>query len=219
MFKIDKIVDLSWPIDNNSPIYPGDPIPSIQPFCTIKDIGYNLFSVHIGTQTGTHVDAPFHLRHGTKTIDQMPLKQFIGEAFVVDVSTKNDLEEITVNELVAFEKDFRRVKIVMFKTNWYKYVRTNKYLKHPYLNLEACKYLIKLGINLICIDTLNLDKTFEAKRFPVHEYCADNNVMVCENMAYFDKIDFPKPILVAIPMNIIGGDGSPVRAFVMKVAN
>ena len=219
MFKIDKIVDLSWTIDNNSPVYPGDPIPNIQPFCTINDIGYNLFSIHLGTQSGTHVDAPFHLRYGAKTIDQMPLKQFIGEAFIIDVSDKNELEEITIAELAPFEEDLKSVNIVMIKTNWYKYVRTDKYLKHPYLNIDACKYLITLGINFICIDTLNLDKTFEAKKFPVHEYCADNNVMVCENMANFDKIDFLKPVLVAIPMNIVGGDGSPVRAFVMRVNN
>ncbi len=209
---VKKIVDLSWPLSSETSIYPGDPIPSISTFSTINSIGYNLFSIHMGTQTGTHVDAPFHLIQNAKTIDRMPLDMFFGLATVIDVSSKNELELITVSDLEKHEMSLKANHIVLLQTNWDQYVHTDKYLKHPYLALDACEYLISLGVKLICIDTLNLDRSHNATTFPVHVRLAEKNIMVAENMTNFQQIDFKNPLIAAFPLNFVGCDGSPVRA-------
>ena len=36
--------------------------------------------------------------------------------------------------------------------------------------------------------------------------------MIGENWAFFDQIDFERPYVIALPMKLIGCDGSPVRA-------
>ena len=60
MHKIKKIVDLSWEFTADTPIYPGDPEPSVTVATTLENEGYNLSTLVMGTQTGSHVDAPYH---------------------------------------------------------------------------------------------------------------------------------------------------------------
>ena len=40
--------------------------------------------------------------------------------------------------------------------------------------------------------------------------------MIGENWAYFDQIDFDDAYVIAIPMKVIGTDGSPVRAIAVQ---
>lgn len=54
MRKIKKIVDLSWEFTAETPIYPGDPEPSVTVATTLENEGYNLSTLVMGTQTGTH---------------------------------------------------------------------------------------------------------------------------------------------------------------------
>ena len=80
MRKIKKIVDLSWEFTAETPIYPGDPEPSVTVATTLENEGYNLSTLVMGTQTGTHVDAPYHFSNSGETIDNMELDFFLGEA-------------------------------------------------------------------------------------------------------------------------------------------
>src|SRR5512140_1426948 len=59
MPKIKKIVDLSHALTPETPVYPGDPVPSFSVATTIEGEGYNLFTLVLGSQTGSHVDAPY----------------------------------------------------------------------------------------------------------------------------------------------------------------
>lgn len=88
MRKIKKIVDLSWEFTAETPIYLGDPEPSVTVATTLENEGYNLSTLVMGTQTGTHVDAPYHFSNSGETIDNMELDFFLGEAVVVRVTDK-----------------------------------------------------------------------------------------------------------------------------------
>lgn len=94
MHKIKKIVDLSWEFTADTPIYPGDPEPSVTVATTLENEGYNLSTLVMGTQTGSHVDAPYHFSNEGATIDQMELDFFLGDAIVVRVTDKKAEEAI-----------------------------------------------------------------------------------------------------------------------------
>ena len=51
MKKIKKIVDLSWEFTAETPIYPGDPEPSVTVATTLENEGYNLYTLVMGTHT------------------------------------------------------------------------------------------------------------------------------------------------------------------------
>ena len=84
-FRVKRIVDLSHPIDADTQVYPGDPIPRLSPATTIDRDGYNVLNVSMGSQTGTHVDAPYHFLADGPRIDAMELSMFLAPAMVVDV--------------------------------------------------------------------------------------------------------------------------------------
>ena len=156
MHNIKKIVDLSWEFTADTPIYPGDPEPSVTVATTLENEGYNLSTLVMGTQTGSHVDAPYHFSNEGATIDQMELDFFLGDAVIVKVTDKKADEAITMADL------------------------------EPY------------------------------KEFPVHDLFSEKRLMIGENWAYFDKIDFENPYVIAIPMKVVGCDGSPVRAIAVE---
>lgn len=216
MFKVKKFVDLSWPITKDTPIYPGDPEPSVTVATTIENEGYNLSEVVVGTQTGSHVDAPYHFSNEGATIDQMGLDFFFGEAVVVRVTDKKSEEEITMADMIPYENQITAGKIVLFNTNWYKNLGKDIFFEHPYVSKEVAEYLVKKGIRFICIDTINADKT-GGTEFPVHDLFSEKCLMIGENMANFDKIDFENPVIASFPLNIVGTDGAPVRIVAMEI--
>ena len=216
MFKVKRYVDLSWPLTKDTPIYPGDPEPDIQVATTIENEGYNLSSVFIGTQTGTHVDAPYHFSNDGDTIDKMELDYFFGEAVVIPVLGKGADEEITMGDIKAHKGKVTPGKIVLFRTDWDKNIGDDKFFHHPYLSEEVARFIVENGTRFVCIDTINVDKT-GGTEFPVHDLFVEKRLIIGENMRGFDQINFDKVLLAAFPLSIVGTDGSPVRAVAMEV--
>lgn len=215
MHKIKKIVDLSWEFTADTPIYPGDPEPSVTVATTLENEGYNLSTLVMGTQTGSHVDAPYHFSNEGATIDQMELDFFLGDAIVVRVTDKKAEEAITMEDIEPYKEQITPGKIVLFNTNWYKKRGTEEFFHHPYVNGEVAHYLVEQGVRFIGIDTINADQT-GGTEFPVLDLFSEKRLMIGENWAYFDRIDFENPYIIAIPMKVVGCDGSPVRAIAVE---
>jgi len=213
--KIEKIVDLSHPITNDTKVYPGDPEPNITVATTKENEGYNLFNVFLGSQSGSHVDAPYHFDSKGKTIDKMDLSYFMGKALIIDVSYKKSEEEISLDEVKKYEEKIKNSDIVLFRTDWYKKEKTDEFYEHPFLSKEAGEYLLSLDIKTLGIDTINLDNS-GGTEFPIHDMYAENEGLIAENLAFFDKVDFEEPFVMFLPLRLIGCDGSPVRAVAVE---
>ncbi len=70
---IKKLIDLSMPLTSQTPVYPGDPKPHLEPIATFSADGYHVSRLVLGSHSGTHVDAPFHFcEHGWR-LDDVPL--------------------------------------------------------------------------------------------------------------------------------------------------
>ena len=216
MWKVEKTVDLSLPLTNDTQVYPGDPEPEIKVATTIKEDGYNLHYVNIGSQTGTHVDAPYHFLQEGETIEKVDLSYFIGTGVIVNVQGKTANQAITLSDIMPYEKDFKPGAIALFNTNWYKHEGTSQYLEHPYLSAEACEYILNKGVNTFGIDAINIDPT-GGTEFPVHDMIAEKGGIIVENMAFLDHVDFDEPLVAFFPLKLVGCDGAPVRAAAIKL--
>ncbi len=211
MRKIKKIVDLSHDLTANTPVYPGDPVPNFSVATTIENEGYNLFNVSLGSQTGSHVDAPYHFSNQGPTIDKMDLKYFMGKGLIIDVTHKKRKEEIVLEEINKYKKQIEEADIVLFKTNWYKKAGSEEFYDHPFLSKEGGEYLLSKGIRTVGIDTINLDNT-GGTEFPIHDMYSEAGGIIAENLANLDSVDFDSPFIIFLPLKLIGCDGSPVRA-------
>src|SRR5882762_9203573 len=78
------VIDLSLPILDGGPSYPGDPGCSVTRFMSIPEDIANISAISMGSHQGTHLDAPFHFLADGATIDQIPLAQTVGPAILLD---------------------------------------------------------------------------------------------------------------------------------------
>lgn len=87
-----RLIDLTKPIYNEMPIYPGDPEVSIRRMCSYKDQGYIIQKLSFGNHTGTHIDLPLHMIEGGKSGEDYPVGSFFGLAvkFVAKVPKSMD---------------------------------------------------------------------------------------------------------------------------------
>lgn len=164
MISIKTIVDLSHDLNNATAVYPGDPVPDITVATTIAQHGYNLFNVSLGSQSGSHVDAPYHFSSTGRTVDKIGLELCMGRACVVDVSFKKAGEPITVKDIEPYTGQIEAADVVLFRTDWYKKAGQPDFLNHPYLSEEGGHFLQANGIQTIGIDAMLMPP--DKKSFP-----------------------------------------------------
>ena len=180
--------------------------------------GYNLSHVHLGTQTGTHIDAPFHFRDQGATVDRMPLALTVGPAVVVAVPRKAPGEQITLADLEPHRARLGPGLIVLFATGWYRHAGSARFFEHPYLAAEVGEAILATGVRTIAIDTLNADFT-GGESFPIHDMFADAGGFIAENLAGTAGLTPGiEPLLLLLPLNLVGCDGAPVRAVALEPA-
>jgi arylformamidase len=80
-----KVIDLSSPITDGMPVYPGDPEVKVKVAHTYECHSWELRQLSMGSHTGTHVDAPSHMHPGAATLDELPLERFFGASRVVRI--------------------------------------------------------------------------------------------------------------------------------------
>ncbi len=89
-----EILDLTKVFDAELPIYTSgsysDPPFRTETWCTIEQQGYTVSRICMGTQTGTHIDAPAHFSPGGATLEALPLQALIGRYLWVDLCHVKD---------------------------------------------------------------------------------------------------------------------------------
>jgi arylformamidase len=87
-------IDLTRPVDATLPIYgePGysDPAFRATPWCTIGTRGFAVWRLELGTQTGTHIDAPCHFAPGGASLEALDANDLVGRYLHVDAALLGD---------------------------------------------------------------------------------------------------------------------------------
>ncbi len=219
--EIVRVVDLSRPIDGSTVVYPGDPVPHLEQHSTVAADGFNLMSVQMGSQSGTHVDAPYHFDDNTLRIDEIPLDRFVGRGIIVDCTTVGPRERVTLESVGSQLDDVRPGDIVLFHTGWARHYQSHVYFDNPFIDAELVRNLLNRGVKTFGLDALNIDETptedNPGEGFPAHHLIAEAGGVICENLCNLDEITFANPFISILPIKFIGIDGAPVRAVAMEV--
>jgi kynurenine formamidase len=219
--RIRRIVDLSVPVNPGTQVYPGDPVPRMHVHSTIARDGFNLLRLELGSQTGTHVDAPYHFSDVGLRLDQLDLALFTGPAVVVDVRGVEPRERIGWDRVAPYAPRLGPGVLLLLHTGWSAHYGTPAYFEHPFLGPEACRRLLDLGVRTFCADLLNLDETPDEQHpgdgYPVHHLIADAGGVIGENFRNFERVDFPDPFVSCLPVALTDADGAPVRAVAMEL--
>ena len=217
---VSRIVDLSHPVDDDTPVYPGDPVARFSPAATVAADGYNVLHVRMGSQTGTHVDAPYHFLDDGARIDELPLDLFLGPAVVADVRGRPAHGRIEWSDLEPYADLLGPGRILVLRTGWDEQWGTDAYLDHPFLTGEAAERVVATGVRTIALDALSLDETVlggaGAGGFAAHVAVLGAGGVIVENLTNLGAIAVPDPILSVLPLRFAGADGAPVRAVALE---
>jgi arylformamidase len=201
------IIDISLPISHAMPIWPGDPHPKLTPVTSLEVEGVQVSRLVLGTHTGTHLDAPRHFIPGGRTIDQLDLDVLVGVCRVVEVInaagpiSRVDLQRV---ELLPGER-------LLLKT------RNSQQATGPAftadfvaLDPSGADYVCEQGVRLVGIDGPSID-AWDARDFPSHKRLLGADILILENLVLRHVVPAIYG-LIAVPLNLIGADGCPIRA-------
>ena len=220
---VERIVDLSVVLDDGTQVYPGDPQPRFSVATRIESEGFNLLHVEIGSQSGTHVDSPYHFRDDGLRLEDCDLGLFVGPGVVIDVRGKGPRERITLEDIAPYEQRLRTGAIALFHTGWSDiHYGSDTYFDHPFLEGSACGRMLSWGVRTFAIDCINLDETVLDERepdFSCHVQIAAAGGIIAENLRNVGAIDFDDPLLSLLPIRFGGdADGAPCRAIALRLA-
>lgn len=203
-------IDVSQPLHADVATWPGDTTFSYEIAWSMAESG----SVNVGKMTlslhlGTHIDAPFHFDdHGKRVIDLDP-SVYIGPSRVIHLPHKAKIEASDLDG-----HDLTGVERLILKTDGWpdKSVFPETI---PELTPALADRLGELGIFLIGLDLPSVD-AIDSKEMGAHHALAQNGVHILEGLV-LDNILPGDYDLNAVPLPIVEGDGSPVRALLRPI--
>jgi arylformamidase len=176
--------------------------------------------VHMRLHAGSHVDAPEHNVRGGTQIHQLPLDLFIGDAIVADLRDKMPAKAITEGDLErtigGIVKRGDRVLLRTDHNNSYD-GGSDQWMKlSPYLTIGATRWFIDKGVVIVGYDFYHGNDEPESPRvFHNSRTLSEHGIITMPYLKNLDRITRQRVTLLALPLNIIGAEASPVRAVVL----
>jgi arylformamidase len=208
-----EVYDVSVLISENMASYPGD-MPYERQMISSLSAGqpYNLSALILGAHAGTHLDSPAHFLKDGRSLDQYPAKRFIMPAHVV--STK---DESSVRPWCLKDINIEKGDALLFKTQNSRIglMRRNSFSKkYVYMSKAAAELCVELGVNLVGIDYLSIDRYGEESA-PAHRSLLGKDVLILEGI---DLAAVPEGsyTLFCLPLKIKDSEGAPARAVLLK---
>jgi kynurenine formamidase len=236
-----RVVDLTTPLSPDTPLLPLPPQWNNTPAFKIWELSHydergpawywNGFET--GEHTGTHFDAPVHWISGkdlpNNSVDLIAPKNFIGPACVMDVTQAVEKDSdflLSVRDVEDWEKLHGKIPPgawVLLRTGWSKRADAKQYINlkddgphTPGWAKECSEFLATqrdiLGVG---VETVGTDAGQAAKfqpPFSNHFFMHGSGKFGLAGLCNLDQLPPIGAIVIAAPLKIVRGSGSPIRA-------
>ena len=231
-----KLVDLTYPLNDKSPFWPGD---NYQPFqlrtiATLEQNGVLSKTFAMPEHFGTHLDAPCHFEKGQPGVEAIRSEDLFAPGIVIDITMQAETDadyRLTPGDIAAWEQAHGRIPdraLVLLRTGWSRFwTRMPRYrnqdatgvMHFPGFSAEAARWLVKeRNVRGIGIDTLSIDHG-PSKDFVVHHVINGAGRYALENVAHLEKLPPRNVFLIVAPIKIESGSGGPTRLFAVLPRN
>lgn len=190
---------------------------SIEAMGTIETVGRNTKRIVIGSHSGTHMDAPSHFYEAGKNMEALDIECMCGNVSIIDLSECAPGTVVTP-DMLPEEKLTERVLLIY---GWYVHWNTENYYKDfPVLSIEAAKKMLDAGVRFVAMDTPSPDSAQAIslnEDSPVHKLFLGKEMIIVEYLCNTKQIDINKQYeIFALPLKLVGSDGSPCRVFLRE---
>src|ERR1041385_2202743 len=242
-----RVVDLTQPLGPDTPVIGLPPIFASSPGVTIdvishydaKGPAWYWNTIRMGEHTGTHFDAPIHWITGKdlpdNACDTIPPRRLVGPACVIDVTAEvaQHPDFLLLPEgVAAWERQHGRIPPgawVLLRTGWSKRTDPKDFLNvaadgphSPGFHQTTSQLLAKdrdvLGVG---VETIGTDAgqagTFDPP-FPNHGIMHGAGKFGLASLCNLDQLPPTGALLIAAPLKLVGGSGSPLRVLALVEA-
>ncbi len=242
-----RVVDLTQPLGPDTPVidlppqFASSPDFSMETISRYDDKGPAWYwnTIHLGEHTGTHFDAPVHWITGkdlaNNTLDTIPAAKLVGPACVIDVTREVDESEdflLTREHVQAWEGEHGKIAAgswVLMRTDWSKRLDPAEFLNMredgphaPGFHKDCSQFLARerdvLGVG---VETVGTDAgqagTFDPP-FPNHAIMHGAGKFGLASLTNLDQLPPTGAVVVAAPLKIVEGSGSPLRVLALTPA-
>ncbi|MDG5493861.1 cyclase family protein [Niveispirillum sp. BGYR6] len=193
-------------------------------------------NISMNEHTGTHFDAPAHWITGRDvpngTVDAVSPADFIHPAVVIDISNEAAADEdfiVTRAFLEAWEASHGPIPPrhwILLRSDWSKRVGTLSYLNlkddgahSPGPDAGAMRFLVQerdcVGLGVETVGTDAGQAAHFNEPLPAHSILHGNGRFGLQCLTNLDQLPAFGSVIVAMPLKIKGGSGSPLRVMAL----
>jgi len=235
-----RVVDLTQPLEEATPVIelppPFAPSPgvSIETISRYDDVGPAWYwnTLRFGEHTGTHFDAPVHWITGKdlpdNTTDTIPVERFVGPACVIDVREQVAADPdflLTTDALDGWEQEHGEIPArswVLLCTGWSEREGSEAFLNigedgphSPGFHVDTVRRLAAerdvLGVGVETVGTDAGQAGGFDPPFPTHTIMQGSGKFGLASLCNLDQLPPTGALVVAAPLKVVGGSGSPLR--------
>ena len=209
-----KIYDISEPISPAIAVFPGDTGFSAEWVMRIENgDSCNVSTLRMSAHLGSHADAPRHFDSEGGDSASTELEAYIGPCRVVELCGHGEPALLDPAEIDAL--GLAGAERVLFRTES-GHDASSFDADFTAVGPAAANRLVELGMMLVGIDTPSMDHA-ASKELEAHHALYRGGVAILENLD-LSAVEPGDYELIALPLRIVGGDSSPVRA-ILRTAN
>ncbi len=202
------IYDVSLPISESLPVWPGDPpIRITQASHLDRGDKATVSRLDLGAHTGTHVDAPAHFIRGGAGVDSLDLEVLVGPALVVHALEAGAL---TARVLEGLGIPPRTERVLLRTRNSERWARGEAEFWTGFVAIteDGARWLVDRGVRLVGVDYLSVA--------PFNESVATHQILLRAGVVAVEGLDLsriPPGVyhLTCLPLKLVSGDGAPAR--------
>jgi arylformamidase len=206
-----KLIDITVPLNANTPTYPGNTVFSLEPIKRLaQGDSSNVSTLHMSAHAGTHVDAPRHFFDEGAGVESLGLELLCGRSRVIELTTR---KAITPEDLAGIDlnEDVR----VLFKTHNSRLWGTPEF--HPdFVGVSGAgaRYLVDRGVKVVGVDYLSVEP-YKTPGAPAHHALLGAGTIVIEGLNLRD-VEPGIYEMFCLPLAIVGSDGAPARVVLRR---
>jgi len=205
-------------IDLTLTLRPGMRGVACEPKYTFREQGWNAQTLHLYSHCGTHMDAPTHVEAGDRTIDEVPLSQCMGPAWLVKLDGIAPRALITLADLGGIATRFAPGDSLILRTGWSAFIDEARWRDElPRVSLELARWCVEHRVKLLGVEPPSVADVHDLPELiGIHRTLLGGGVLIVEGLTHLDEIKHEKFFFAALPLKPLRGDGSPVRAFAVE---